>query len=59
MEGYRKRGRKVILVGDLNIAHEAIDTHWNYRRIRVGEGEFSRYSQKIPSSVKRVHLVFT
>lgn len=35
MDGYRNKGRKVILVGDLNIAHEAIDTHWNFRRVRV------------------------
>jgi len=35
MEEQREKGRKVVLVGDLNIAHKAIDTHCNHRRIRV------------------------
>jgi exonuclease III len=30
-----ERGRPVVLVGDLNIAHRPIDVHWRYRRVDV------------------------
>ena len=30
-----KLRRKVVLVGDLNIAHRAQDVHWKYRRVYV------------------------
>lgn len=30
-----ERGKKVILVGDLNIVHQREDTHWEYRSVHV------------------------
>ena len=33
MARYRQQGRRVILVGDLNVVHRPIDTHWNCRKV--------------------------
>ena len=35
MEGQRLKGKKVILVGDLNIAHTVKDRHWTFRNVCV------------------------
>ena len=37
MEEQRQKDKKVILVGDLNIAHAGIDVHWAYRSVRVND----------------------
>ena len=35
MVAQRELGKKVILVGDLNISHQGIDVHWRFRSVRV------------------------
>jgi Exonuclease III len=35
IKGQKGKGKKVILVGDLNISHTGIDVHWSYRSIPV------------------------
>mmetsp|Transcript_13031 Transcript_13031/g.18244 ORF Transcript_13031/g.18244 Transcript_13031/m.18244 type:complete len:578 (+) Transcript_13031:34-1767(+) len=37
MATQRRQGKKVILVGDLNISHSGIDVHWKFRSIRVND----------------------
>jgi len=37
MEVQRAKNKRVILVGDLNIAHAGIDVHWTFRSVRIND----------------------
>ena len=37
MREQRQKNKKVILVGDLNIAHKGIDVYWMYRPVRIND----------------------
>merc|ERR1719148_608290 len=47
-----KRGKKVMLVGDLNIVHHREDTHWEYRSVHIDRvlREVKDYNEAIDTS---------